>query len=157
MVTVEFQLLDFEVDAAVFSFDTREGSYTDVYCYASLAGGDVEQYYFTPSGERRWESDELASRTVLVPAGEDLELQADCTALTVFSPLPLGSYQHRHSPADWEAEREFTVRSEGGRGWLADPTTVSRQGSVHRTVSVPRGSARWTTIWPSCNDWIDSA
>ena len=48
-------------------------------------------------------------------------------------------------------------RTDSGRGVLAEPTTVSRQGSEQRTISEPWSRARWAVILPSAMSMMVSA
>jgi hypothetical protein len=113
---VEFEALEFE------AFD----DYDEVYCYASLAGGDVERYGpFEPLGERRWDiADYLGgenSRRLYVPYDEFLEVQVECGADDIFlgprggwgTPWDLGSLTRRHYRADWHGH-DITVESDPG-------------------------------------------
>jgi hypothetical protein len=129
MFPVEFQALEFEVDQ----------DYDEAYCYASLAGADMERHAFEPSGERRWDIPaELASRTVAVPEGSDLEVQIECGAYHVFrsysEPEPgsfgeggesathwdLGTFANSHPESQWTGEvLEASAAGRDGHGYRA--------------------------------------
>ena len=80
VIPVEFEALEFEVDH----------DYDEVWCYASLAGGDVERYGpFEPLGERQWDiAAHLGgenSRTVAVHDDESLEVHVECWASNIYT------------------------------------------------------------------------
>jgi hypothetical protein len=124
---VEFQALEFEVDQ----------DYDEVYCYAGLAGADMERHAFEPSGGRRWDIPaELASRTVGVFEDSELEVQAECGAYDVFRSIPepepgtfgaggesathwdLGAFLNSHPETQWTGEvLEASATGPDGRGY----------------------------------------
>ncbi len=72
-VPVEFEALTFSVDS----------TYSEIYCYASLAGAPMDRYGpFDPLGSNAWDIAEYLggenSRFVLLPAGEALQVRAEC-------------------------------------------------------------------------------
>ena len=113
-VQVEFQALEFEV------FD----DYDEVYCYASLAGGDMDRYgpFEIGDEERHWNiSEELGSRTVEVVEGQPIRVEVECWAANIFlgpeggwGPVwNLGAFLVNHPPSDWDGHA-ITVDSSGG-------------------------------------------
>jgi hypothetical protein len=136
LVLVEFQALDFGLGQ----------EYGSVYCYASLAGEDMQLYGpFEPLGERRWNIAEYLggenSRQIAVPAGEPLEVRVECGAYVTAFQEPagdeegilggggedyynLGSFTRWHLSEEWDGRR-LQVRSEReteplGRTFLLD-------------------------------------
>ncbi|MBN1220734.1 MAG: FHA domain-containing protein [Anaerolineae bacterium] len=114
---VEFEALEFTVNQ----------DYDEVWCYASLAGGDVERHSFEPLDERQWDiAGQLGginSRVVPVAEGQPLQVQVECGASNIYlweteeSPgggLPeagawgtiwdLGSFTALHNREDWNGD-----------------------------------------------------
>jgi hypothetical protein len=106
--TVEFQALEFEV------FD----DYDEVYCYAGLAGGDMDRYgpFEIGDEERHWNiSAELGSRFVPV-GGESLHVEAECWASNIYI-----------EPPPEEPPEEGVVFEAGGWGTVWDLGAFTRE------------------------------
>ncbi|MCK6583199.1 MAG: Ig-like domain-containing protein [Anaerolineales bacterium] len=96
---VEFEALHFEVTS-----DFRR-----IWCYAQLAGGDVERYEFDPGEEYAWDIEAVLgggnSIHLLVPHAEPLAVFVECYGLTsLFGPrvFYLGSVTRGHMPEEWD-------------------------------------------------------
>jgi hypothetical protein len=107
---VEFEALHFEVPA----------DYRRIWCYASLAGGDVERYEFEPSGVRVWNMDEVLGGANSVRLGVDgnepMDVFAECYGVTsLFFPRTyyLGSITRAHAPEEWDGH-VIEAESSGG-------------------------------------------
>jgi len=124
---VEFEALHFEVPL----------DYRRVWCYAQLAGGDVERYEFDPGGERVWDIEAVLgganSVHLTMPYDEPLDVFAECYGVTsIFGPRTyyLGSIARQHFPEEWDGhviQAESTGGEPGGHGFsvryhLCSPT-----------------------------------
>jgi hypothetical protein len=128
VIPVEFEALEFRV------FD----NYDEIYCYASLAGGDMERYGpFEALDERQWDIAEHLggenSRTVAVHDDEPLEVHVECWASNIYEEPPpeetppgtfpeagawgpvwdLGAFIMNHPQSDWDGH-VIGQRSSGG-------------------------------------------
>jgi hypothetical protein len=117
VIPVEFDALEFEVS----------DEYDEVYCYAGLAGGDMERYGpFEALDETHWDIAEhlggANSRTVAVHDDEPLTVHVECGAYSIYrSPgggeeatyWPLGGIRLHHLPSEWDG-RVITIESRRG-------------------------------------------
>jgi hypothetical protein len=116
VIPVEFEALEFR------AFD----DYDEIYCYASLAGGDMERYGpFEALDGRQWDIAEHLggenSRTVLVHDDEPLEVHVECGAYDIYrfpggeeaTYWDLGSFTQHHPQSDWDGH-VIEQRSSGG-------------------------------------------
>ena len=114
---VEFEALHFEVTS----------EYRRIWCYAQLAGGDMERYEFEPGEGLAWDIKAVLgganSAHLTVPHGERLPVFAECYGLTsLFGPrvLYLGSISREHDPEEWDGhviQRESTGEEIEGHGF----------------------------------------
>ncbi len=125
MTTAEVQALEFQV----------AHDYSQVYCYASLAGSAEERIGpFAPLGARRWDIASylgpLHSRTLFVPSGQPLQVRVECSGIVAGARAPgpgegfgegggeegyfeLGSITRSHTISNPMSE-QVTVDSSGG-------------------------------------------
>jgi hypothetical protein len=110
---VEFEALHFEVAQ----------EYRRVWCYAQLAGGDVERYEFEPGEELSWNMDEVLgganSLHLTVPQGQTLDVFAECYGTTVMFGITsnyLGSITLQHRPEEWDGHVIQAESTGGGPG-----------------------------------------
>ena len=96
---VEFEALHFEVTS----------EFRRIWCYAQLAGGEVERYEFELGEELAWDIAAVLggenSVQLSVPHGERLLVFAECFGLTnIFGPrvFYLGSVNGGHAPEEWD-------------------------------------------------------
>jgi hypothetical protein len=129
VIPVEFEALEFEVS----------DDYDEVYCYAGLAGEDMERYGpFEPLGERRWDiAAHLGrenSRTVPVHDDEPLEVYVECWASNIYTEPPeesptgipegrawgtvwdLGSFERSHPRLEWTGDDIIVLSDPGPDG-----------------------------------------
>jgi hypothetical protein len=125
VIPVEFEALEFRV------FD----GYDEIYCYASLAGGDMERYGpFEALDERQWDIAEHLggenSRTVAVHDDEPLEVHVECGAYDIYrfpggeeaTYWDLGSFTQHHPQSDWDGhviEQRSSGGSDGHAFWVS--------------------------------------
>jgi hypothetical protein len=126
VIPVEFEALEFRV------FD----EYDEIYCYASLAGGDMERYGpFEALDGRQWDIAEHLggenSRTVAVHDDEPLEVHVECGAYDIYrfpggeeaTYWDLGSFTRHHPPqSDWDGhviEQRSSGGSDGHTFWVS--------------------------------------
>jgi hypothetical protein len=122
MTLVEFEALEFEVWGV-----SGEVAIDEIYCYAALAGADMERYGpLSPSeGVRRFDIAEYLgsenSRVVALPVGEPLEVHVECSAyVTTWAPegtaeamWDLGSLDINHDRDEWTGG-DIVVQSQPG-------------------------------------------
>lgn len=110
LTSVEFEALNFEVSR----------NYENVWCYARLAGGDMDLYEFEPDGFHEWNIEEVIgganSVNLAMFSGNPLDVFADCYAMSGF-PFPmlhhLGSITSQHTAEVWDG-RIIEAESSGG-------------------------------------------
>jgi len=129
-IPVEVEALDFEVD--------EDYEYDSIWCYASLAGGDMERYGpFNPSGNsdvhfgNEWHWDIYAalgganSVHLMVP-DEPLAMEVECGADVTFlgdgggwgTVYNLGSFRREHERLEWDGTNHYAnVEDADGRGF----------------------------------------
>ncbi len=124
---VEFEALHFEVSK----------EYRRVWCYAQLAGGEVQRYEFEPGEELAWNIEEALgganSAHLAVPQDIPVNVFTECYGVqSIFGPRVffLGSITRQHTPEEWDGhviQADSTGGEPGGHAFsvryhLCSPT-----------------------------------